>query len=207
MGLVSVPAEEDPSARALAMGPGWIVMGPETPEGVMAAVSLHLSVPAGEARCFPHLAALCVCQALGVDASIHWPCNIMLTEKPVCGVRCRVGEGVIAALLTWRCGTGLDIPALTAASAGRLRAMAADFPDGRENMLQDYCNRCVTLKKGIDFLYRGVSMNGYAFAVDRDASLMVLTESRTVLTLRTGPVKLAGSKDAQPPDMPNPCRI
>lgn len=206
MQVMTVPAGEDPSAAAMERGPGWAVLGQETEEGLPFAVSLPLTVPLAEAQCFPHLAALCACEAIGGGAVIHWPCDIMLTDIRLCTLRCRAGEGVIAPLVTLYRPAGEDLPALAADIAGRLWALGAAFPAEREARLQAYCDRCVTLKKGVDFLYRGVPMNGYAFAVDRNAALMVMTESRTVLTLRTGPVRLAGPKDAPDLDLPNPCR-
>ena len=170
------------------------------------AVSLPLAAPISEAQCFPHLAALCVCEALGAKASIHWPCDVVLDGKKVCSVRCRAGEGVITPLLTLDVDSA-DRAALIEDIAARLSALAGGFPQNHEERLQDYCNRCVTLKKGVDAVYRGAPLNGYAFAVDRNGALMVMTESRTVVMLRSGPVKLAGPKQETMPDMPNPGRV
>lgn len=175
-------------------------------DGNTYAVPLPLNGPVGEARCFPHLSALCVCEALGPQAKIHWPCDVMLDNKKVCSVRCRAGEGTITALVTLETENG-DAAALMADIAARLSELAAGFPENLEERLQDYCNRSILLKKGVDVLYRGVPLNGYAFAVDRTGALMVMTESRTVITLHAGPVKLAGPKEEKMPDVPDPCRI
>lgn len=208
-GVQTVAAQpgEDLAAAAMALGPGRAVIGPEAGEGLSFALSVPLSVSLSEAQCFPHLAALCACEAIGGGAVIHWPCDIRRADTLLCTVRCRAGEGVIAPLVTLYPPAVQDGAVLISDIIARLWELAAGFPENREARLQDYCDRCVTLKKGVDFLYRGVPMNGYAFAVDRNAALMVMTESRTVLTLRTGPVKLAGPKDAPDLDLPNPCRV
>ena len=195
---------EDPSAEAMKLGPGWVTV---SPEGDVFAVSLPLAAPLSEAKCFPHLTALCAAEVMGPETKIHWPCDVMLTNERVCTVRCRAGEGVIAPMLTISPMEGVDMAALIGDIAARLAELAAGFPGNLEERLQDYCNRSILLKKGVDVLYRGMPLNGYAFAVDRTGGLMVMTESRTVITLHSGPVKLAGPKDDPMPDLPNPGRV
>ena len=170
------------------------------------AITLPLSAPLSEARCFPHLSALCVCEALGDEAKIHWPGDVMLTNNKAASVRCRAGEGRVTVLVTLESESG-DADALIGDIAARLGALAAGFPGNLEERLQDYCNRSILLKKGVDVIYRGMPLHGYAFAVDRTGGLMVMTESRTVITLHNGPVKLAGPKEDVMPDMPHPGRV
>ena len=164
--------------------------------------------PVSEARGLRMAAAVCARDAIGAEAKIHWPGEIMLTNEPLCRVRFGRGEDRVVFQVELR------LPALKSAGiektpqgimeeiAHALASAVEGCPENLEDAAQRYCEVCVTLMKFVEVTYRGVPVYGFAFAVDRHGGLMVMTqESRTVVTVYSGAATLSQSQ-TEAPEMP-----
>ena len=204
-----VPAEEE----ALRRGAGWSLAGGrenETDGWFHYWVSVKPACPPAEARSLAVIAGRFAADAIGGGAVIHWPTSIVLSGKCVCRVRCRARDdsmvfrfSVDPACLADR--TEPDPGQIMADTASSLAAAAAACPDGLPGLLQSYCEKCVMLMKFVDVTYRGMPLYGFAFAVDKNGGLMVMTqESHTVVTVYSGEAKLAEREPEQPEMPPSP---
>lgn len=166
--------------------------------------------PVSEARGLRMAAAVCARDAIGGEAKIHWPGEIMSNNKILC--RVRFGRGTdrvvfqVELSLSELAAAGIEkTPDSIMEEISHALAQAVDgCPDNLEAAAQRYCQDCVTLMKFVDVTYRGVPVYGFAFAVDRHGGLMVMTqESRTVVTVYSGAATLAQS-EPESPELPAP---
>lgn len=168
-------------------------------------LAAELRCPLNQARSLAVTAALWVRNAIGGDAKIGWPNHVTVDGRRACAIECRAGNGRI--MLTFRPDADV-ISAPLDAFAERVIRAAVDaleaYPENRENLLQAYCEHCVTVMKFVHSTYRGVPLYGFAFAVDKHGGLMVMTqESRTVVTLYGGEVRLAEKgEEPETPEVP-----
>lgn len=165
-----------------------------------------LRCPLKQARCLAVTAASWVRDAVGGDAEIHWPNHVVLNGERVCGIECRARDEKI--MLTFK-PDAQAIPEPIGAFAEKVVRAAVSalegYPENQPELLQKYCEHCVTVMKFVDTTYRGVPLYGFAFAVDKHGGLMVMTkESRTVVTLYGGEVRLAKKgEEPETPEMPS----
>lgn len=165
-------------------------------------LTARLRCPLHQARCLAVTAASWVRDAVGGEAEIHWPNHVALNGERVCGIECRAKDDKI--MLTFK-PAAQAVPEPFGAFAEKVIRAAVTalegYPDNQPELLQKYCEHCVTVMKFVDTTYRGVPLYGFAFAVDRHGGLMVMTqESRTVVTLYGGEVRLA--KKGEEPETP-----
>jgi BirA family biotin operon repressor/biotin-[acetyl-CoA-carboxylase] ligase len=156
-------------------------------------------------------AAVSVCRALGPQAKIHWPCDILVDSKTVGGILCEAQEGLLVIGIGLRADALEGAPALDTLAqdiAGHLAALAAAWPENQTQVMQEYCDSCITLMKHVDVVYRGMPLYGFAFAADRVGGLMVMTqESKTVVTIYTGDAVIDNDREAPAPQVPPAPRI
>ncbi len=163
-------------------------------------ITLPTSCSRSEARSLGAAAATCLRDAIGGRTEILWPGHILLGEEELASVTCRVGEGSV--LLTFDVSPAHASETLAMDVEKAVAGLAADFPANNAEIIQNYCNRCRTLMKFVDVVYRGMPVYGFAFAVDKHGGLMVMTQvSRTVITVYSGEAVLA-KDEPQQPDMP-----
>lgn len=168
-------------------------------------LTAELRCPLNQARSLAVTAALWVRNAIGGDAKIAWPNHVLVDGKRACALECRAGDGRI--MLTFRPDMEVVSAPLETFAENVVSAAAdalKDYPENRESLLQAYCEHCVTVMKFVHSTYRGVPLYGFAFAVDKHGGLMVMTqESRTVVTLYGGEVRLAEKGDEpESPEVP-----
>lgn len=204
--------------EALRRGPGSIVVAGRQTAGrgrmgrsfSSAEGGLYLSLCAplpcapSEAPALAALAALAACEAIGGDAQIKWPNDIMSTSKKVCGILCEMREGCL--IFGFGVNVENELPAelteagrvpaareeLLAKITHRMAAILSGYPENREALMDVYAKKCCTLGRPVEVTYRGVPLYGYAFAVDKHGGLMVMTqESRTVVTVYSGEATFA----------------
>ena len=148
---------------------------------------------AGEARCLAVAAATWVLEAVGNGAEILWPNHVVLEGRRVCGITCRASEGAVVFAFQPELSAVPVSP--EAFRTGVLEAASAaleSYPANRPELMQRYCEHCLTVMKHVNVTYRGMPVYGFAFAVDRHGGLMVMTqESRTVITLYGGEAEIA----------------
>ncbi len=167
--------------------------------GLYFSVCIQAPCAMKEATALPALAALAVRDAIGGEAKIKWPNDILVEGKKVCGILTEArGERIVFGIginlqnelpaelsqAGW-----IDRPAaeLLGAVCEGLVAIVAGYPDNRESLMQDYAFKCCTLGRMVDITYRNMPMSGFACSVDKHGGLMVMTqESRTVVTIYSG---------------------
>lgn len=220
--------------RAKELGAGWIVAaGRQTagrgrmgrsfssePGGLWFSVSVKPDCPFSETFTLPVVAAVCARNAIGGKAKIKWPNDILVDDKKVCGILCEAREGVITLGFGINLKNALpaDLPqaghakgdagTLLRTIADSLAAAVAAYPGNRAEMVQAYCEHCLTLMKHVDVVYRGMPLYGFACAIDKNGGLMVMTqESRTVVTIYSGEATIVPRREGDDPAVPAPNRV
>lgn len=220
--------------RAKTLGAGWIVAaGRQTAGrgrmgrpfscqdgGLWFSVAVKPDCPFSESFSLPVAAAVCARNAIGGEAKIKWPNDILVDGKKVCGILCEAVNGVIVLGFGINLKNALpdDLP-----DAGRvegepevllrriveeLALLLREYPENRPTIIQAYCEHCVTLMKYVDVVYRNMPLYGFACAIDKNGGLMVMTqESRTVVTIYSGEATIVKKRDGDDPDVPAPPRV
>ncbi|MCD8088108.1 MAG: hypothetical protein LUE22_05940 [Oscillospiraceae bacterium] len=203
-----LPKDGAPLEEAIRLGSGNIVAAAGG-DKVSFAVSVTLHCTAQEARCLPYLAAASLCRAVGSKARIYWPCDVVLEEKPVGSLRARMTDDGIAFLFTVSSENTPPLEELMAPVASDLAALTGEYPANHAERMEDYCRLCLTIMNHVDVVYRGMPLYGFAFAVDKFGSLMVMTQpGKTVVTIQNGPVSIASKDDpGEDLELPAPARI
>ena len=166
-------------------------------------IEIETGLPRKENRTLGAAAALCLSDAVGGKTAILWPGDIVLDGETVASAACRPQEG--GALLAFDVSPAYASEALPGQIKASVEKLAAGYPENGAEIIQTYCNRCQTLMKFVDTVYRGMPVYGFAFAVDKYGGLMVMTQqSRTVITVYSGRADLAQDEPQQPqmPIMP-----
>lgn len=209
---------ESTNDEALRRGPGSIVVSGRQSAGrgrmgrrfsseeggLYLSMCAPLPCPPSEAPALAALAALSACEAVGGDAQIKWPNDIMSTNKKVCGILCEMREGCL--IFGFGVNVENELPeelteagrvettreALLERITHRMAEILAAYPENRETLMDVYAKKCCTLGRPVNVTYRGLPLYGYAFAVDKHGGLMVMTqESRTVVTVYSGEATFA----------------
>lgn len=220
--------------RAKELGAGWIVAaGRQTAGrgrlgrsfsceegGLWFSMAVKPDCPFEESFSLPVAAAVCARKAIGGKAEIKWPNDILVDGKKVCGILCEAVNGVI--IMGFGINLKNDLPddlpdagrvdkdpvELLSSITGELSRLLAGYPENRPEIIQSYCEHCMTLMKYVDVVYRNMPLYGFACAIDKNGGLMVMTqESRTVVTIYSGEATIVKKRDGDDPDVPNPTRI
>ena len=165
------------------------------------ALTARLRCPMSQARALAVVSASWVRDAIGGGAKILWPNHVVVDGKRVCAMECRARGDKI--MLTFRPVDGA-VPEDFERRVIRAAIAALEaYPENRSELLQRYCEHCLTVMKFVDTAYRGVPVYGFAFAVDKHGGLMVMTqESQTILTLYGGEAVIAEKREQEMPDLP-----
>lgn len=220
--------------RAKELGAGWIVAaGRQTAGrgrmgrvysceegGLWFSMAVKPDCPFQEALSLPVAAAVCAQKAIGGKSEIKWPNDILIEGKKVCGILCEAVNGVI--ILGFGINIRNDLPddlpeagrvekdpvELITAISGELSRLLKGYPENRPDIIQTYCEHCMTLMKHVDVVYRNMPLYGFACAIDKNGGLMVMTqESRTVVTIYSGEATIVKKRDGDDPDVPAPPRV
>lgn len=188
--------------------------------GLYFSIAVKPDCPFEESFSLPSAAAVCAQKAIGGKAEIKWPNDILVDGKKVCGILCEAVNGVI--ILGFGVNLKNELPedlpdagrvegeplAIMTAIVDELLRLLADYPENRPDIIQAYCEHCMTLMKHVDVIYRGMPLYGFACAIDKNGGLMVMTqESRTVVTIYSGEATIVKKRDGDDPDVPNPPRV
>lgn len=171
-------------------------------------LTARLSCPMSQARCLAVTAASWVRAAAGGEAKIQWPNHVVADGKRICAIKClALADGGLR--FTFLPALEAELPADFPAAVCRAAVKdLADYPDDRPQLIQRYCEHCMTVMKFVDTTYHGVPLYGFAFAVDKHGGLMVMTqESHTVVTLYGGEAVVVGKRDQEPPELPPTPRL
>lgn len=220
--------------RAKELGAGWIVAARRQTAGrgrmgrsfsceaggLWFSMAVKPDCPFQEAFSLPVAAAVCARNAIGGQAKIKWPNDILVDGKKVCGILCEAVNGVIVLGFGVNVENPLpeDLPdagrtdksplELITAITHELAGLMAGYPENRPEIIQAYCEHCMTLMKYVDVVYRNMPLYGFACAIDKNGGLMVMTqESRTVVTVYSGEATIVKKRDGDDPAVPNPTRI
>ena len=176
--------------------------------------------PEHAARIIPSV-AVGVCRALrdmGLDASIKWPNDIVLSGRKVCGMLAEMGtDGTRLRFVSVGIGLNVlqtteDFPEELRDKAGSLAMFAASLPDRAvilakllkgieaaldtatedfEMLLQQYRTLCITLGREIQ-ASGGADVCGLAEDINPDGELIVRDAQGVLHTLRTADVSVRG---------------
>ncbi len=206
--LHAVPQGSQPFAEVCRLGAGHIAVT-EDANQLTFAMALSVTCSSQEMLCLPHMATAALCRAVGGKTKIHWPCNIIQGDDTIGSVRAGLIEGGIAFLFTLSGGEQPDAISIVEAVAEDVAALVRDYPQNHPERMEGYCNLCVTIMTHVDVVYRGMPLYGFAFAVDKHGSLMVMTQpGKTVVTITSGPVTIADKDDpGDEIDLPNPAKL
>jgi BirA family biotin operon repressor/biotin-[acetyl-CoA-carboxylase] ligase len=114
-------------------------------EALLVSVLLRPRVAPAEAGTLPLVAAVAVAEALGPDAGISWPNDILVAGRKVCGILCELSadEAGVAWIVV---GIGVNVRGAPEVADGRwragsLRRAAVDPSPSREDVLVAILNR------------------------------------------------------------------
>lgn len=181
--------------------------------------SMAVKPPCALAECLflPVAAAVCVRDAVGGDAQIKWPNDILLTGKKICGILTESREGVIVFGIGVNIANALDnLPqagrvaadpqALLTDITHRLAQAVRGYPANRAALLRRYADHCLTLGKTVDVIVRGEPLRGLACGLDENGALRVKPEGgKAPVAVASGEATLAvGEEPVIPPATPAP---
>lgn len=154
----------------------------------------------------------------GLCPGIKWVNDLQLDGKKLCGILSEmeldekgklryvvVGVGLnvaqaegdfppeiaeIATSLAMHMTTPPSLNALARALIGELDRMAEEFPDCREEYLEEYRKRCVTVGKPVDVISPSQTRHGFALEVDGQFNLTVRFEDDSVEAVSSGEVSV-----------------
>lgn len=163
------------------------------------------------------VAGLAVCRAIGLDAKIKWPNDVVIGNKKVCGILTEMSAETDRINYVV-CGVGINVntdsfPAEISEKATSLRieygrefernALIARFlnefeklyksflKNGLSEILDEYKKNCVTLGREVRVLSRNDTVCGTAEDIAPDGSVIIRTENGCV-KVNSGEVSIRG---------------
>lgn len=163
------------------------------------------------------IAGIAVCHAIGRDARIKWPNDIVIGGKKTCGILTEMAAETdrIAYVL---CGIGINVntPDFPAELKDKATSMYIEtgviqdreevaaktlneferlykifIKDGFEPLLDEYRRDCVTLNKRVRLIYNHETVTGTAVDVSSDGALVVDTDNGRI-SVTSGEVSVRG---------------
>lgn len=163
------------------------------------------------------IAGMAVCRAVGIDAMIKWPNDVVIGGKKICGILTEM-SAEIERINYVICGIGINvnIPSFPEELQDKATSMlvetgkkhdreriAADvlnefeklynsfIEKGFSFLADEYRKMCVTLNKDVRVIYRNNELTGKAVDIDDSGNLIVETENGQI-TVHSGEVSVRG---------------
>lgn len=163
------------------------------------------------------IAGLAVCRALGNNAKIKWPNDIVIGSKKVCGILTEMSAEINCVNYVV-CGIGINVNTVSfdeelSEKATSLfietgmhhkrvpivRKIAEEFEplykefleSGMKNIIPAYRSECITIGREVSVIYQNKTINGKAIGIDNDGSLVVETADTTII-VSSGEVSVRG---------------
>lgn len=163
------------------------------------------------------VAGMAVCRAVGIDAMIKWPNDVVIDGKKICGILTEM-SAEIERINYVICGIGINVNTpsfpeelqdkatslfVETAKKHEREKIAADVLNEFEKLYNvftekgfsfladDYRKMCVTLNKDVRVIYRNNELTGKAVDIDDSGNLIVETENGQI-TVHSGEVSVRG---------------
>ncbi len=163
------------------------------------------------------VAGMAVCRAVGIDAMIKWPNDVVIDGKKICGILTEM-SAEIERINYVICGIGINVNTpsfpeelqdkatslfVETAKKHEREKIAADVLNEFEKLYNvfaekgfsfladEYRKMCVTLNKDVRVIYRNNELTGKAVDIDDSGNLIVETENGQI-TVHSGEVSVRG---------------
>lgn len=160
---------------------------------------------------------MAVCRAVGIDAMIKWPNDVVIDGKKICGILTEM-SAEIERINYVICGIGINVNTpsfpeelqdkatslfVETAKKHEREKIAADVLNEFEKLYNvftekgfsfladEYRKMCVTLNKDVRVIYRNNELTGKAVDIDDSGNLIVETENGQI-TVHSGEVSVRG---------------
>lgn len=184
----------------------------EKRSGIYMSLLLKPDIAPNNAAQLTLIAGLAVAKALGGEAMIKWPNDVVIGSKKVCGILTELSHGSLI------CGIGINVNTsqfddelkdkatslaivtgkrhspekLTAAVLDEFEPLYRKFlKDGFSALSEEYKKLCITLDKSVSVLKNGSEIRGTAVDISADGGLILQTENGRI-TVTSGEVSVRG---------------
>ena len=195
-------------------GRGWV-----SPRGtgIWHSILLKPDIPPSEVSQITLVAGLAVCKAIGMDAKIKWPNDIVIGTKKVCGILTEMSaETDMVHYVVCGIGINVNTEKFDAEIKHRATSMYIESGDkqirndiiarelnyfeyyykkflegGLGAILDEYKENCVTIGRDVTVIYKKENVTGKAVDIDENGALVVETADGTI-RVTSGEVSVRG---------------
>lgn len=195
-------------------GRGWV-----SPRGtgIWHSILLKPDIPPSEVSQITLVAGLAVCKAIGMDAKIKWPNDIVIGTKKVCGILTEMSaETDMVHYVVCGIGINVNTEKFDAEIKHRATSMYIESGDkqirndiiarelnyfeyyykkflegGLGAILDEYKENCVTIGRDVTVIYKKENVTGKAVDIDENGALVVETADETI-RVTSGEVSVRG---------------
>ena len=195
-------------------GRGWV-----SPRGtgIWHSILLKPDIPPSEVSQMTLVAGLAVCKAIGMDAKIKWPNDIVIGTKKVCGILTEMSAETDMVHYVV-CGIGINVNTEKFDAEIKHRATSMYIESGDKQIrndiiarelnyfeyyykkflegglcaiLDEYKENCVTIGRDVTVIYKKENVTGKAADIDENGALVVETADGTI-RVTSGEVSVRG---------------
>lgn len=195
-------------------GRGWV-----SPRGtgIWHSILLKPDIPPSEVSQITLVAGLAVCKAIGMDAKIKWPNDIVIGTKKVCGILTEMSAETDMVHYVV-CGIGINVNTENFDAEIKHRATSMYIESGDKQIrndiiarelnyfeyyykkflesglcaiLDEYKENCVTIGRDVTVIYKKENVTGKAADIDENGALVVETADGTI-RVTSGEVSVRG---------------
>ena len=195
-------------------GRGWV-----SPRGtgIWHSILLKPDIPPSEVSQITLVAGLAVCKAIGMDAKIKWPNDIVIGTKKVCGILTEMSAETDMVHYVV-CGIGINVNTEKFDAEIKHRATSMYIESGDKQIrndiiarelnyfeyyykkflegglcaiLDEYKENCVTIGRDVTVIYKKENVTGKAADIDENGALVVETADGTI-RVTSGEVSVRG---------------
>ncbi|MBQ2670609.1 MAG: biotin--[Clostridia bacterium] len=195
-------------------GRGWV-----SPRGtgIWHSILLKPDIPPSEVSQITLVAGLAVCKAIGMDAKIKWPNDIVIGTKKVCGILTEMSAETDMVHYVV-CGIGINVNTEKFDAEIKHRATSMYIESGDKQIrndiiarelnyfeyyykkflegglcaiLDEYKENCVTIGRDVTVIYKKENVTGKAADIDENGALVVETADETI-RVTSGEVSVRG---------------
>lgn len=195
-------------------GRGWV-----SPRGtgIWHSILLKPDISLSEVSQITLVAGLAVCKAVGLNAQIKWPNDIVINGKKICGILTEMSAEIDMVNYVV-CGIGVNVNTESFDSDISLRATSMYIESGEKYcrneliarisnefeyyytrflnnglgaVLDEYKNYCVTLGREVNVIFKKETVSGKAVDVDENGNLVVETD-HGIIHVTSGEVSVRG---------------